>query len=386
MSNIPFFNHLGDIILVPGAPSFLDDDCVPDAELQSLLQNTSQLLGKTPTASLIRAASGNLTLEVIFHNDLRVIGRKILPRNDIARNIWRTRKLRVEARLLAWLQTSNAHLPVPRLLSPVDVLPLDEVHPDFFFVTEKLPGRVLLNQYGLLDTSAKERIVQSYARFTLDLFRIKVPQSIGSFVPAMSSELDNEIVPGIALHPYHPRQVFSNVRDYLDSLLKMKSCAVKGDDAAYIDELGEHIHSLLDNLESKSTADSLLRCVLSHEDLNEQNILIDERGEITGVVDWEYQLVKPAFLAADYPPWLSYDACMDPRFADTYYTVWLESPQESKRLRDLYSQIVKARDQEYWDALVQGAALRSCLNWLVYMPITDDSCIPMKKWMDATFL
>jgi hypothetical protein len=73
--------------------------------------------------------------------------------------------------------------------------------------------------------------------------------------------------------------------------------------------------------------------------MNERNILIDKDGHITGVVDWEYQTLQPAVLAATYPPWLSYDGSCDPRFSNPQETFWLDSADESKRLRDLYLQV-----------------------------------------------
>ncbi|KAG6816874.1 hypothetical protein H0H87_002195 [Tephrocybe sp. NHM501043] len=386
MAQIPFYDHLGKLGHAPPAPSALPFDCVLASELQSLVKNVSHVLSTKITSTILRAASDNLTLEALLEDGQSVIVRKILPTKDVSNDKWGARKLIVEAHLLAWLQASSP-APVPRVLSPLSALPLDEPDPEFFFVADKLPGTVLLNQYGLLDVSAKERLVVSFAKFKLKMFRLNVPQSIGSLLPAKSSELGLNIVPRIGVQSHQATKVFEDVCEYFDFLLqaKKRSDSIGESDGGHIDELGVHIYTLLDDLKSKSTAHSLLRCVLSHEDLNDQNILIDERGEITGVVDWEYQIVKPAFLAADYPPWLSYDACMDPRFADTYYTVWLESPQESKRLRDLYSQIVKAQDEEYWNALVQGQALRSCIKWLVYMPAVDEGCARMKQWMDVTF-
>ncbi|KAG6855972.1 hypothetical protein H0H87_008870 [Tephrocybe sp. NHM501043] len=299
----------------------------------------SRVLSKTITATILRAASENLA---VLEDGQRVIARKILRTSDSNNDNWGARKLTVEAHLLAWLRTASPTVPVPSVLSALsNAPPLDTPDPEFFFIADKLPGTVLLNRYGLLDVPAKERAVQSFAEFQLSMFRLCVPQSIGSlFVPAKSSgELGLTLVPRIGVQSHQPMKVFDCVRDYFDFLLEAKKCSGSALGGAHIDALGVHIHALLGKLESKDTARSLLRCVLSHEDLNEQNILLDEQGHITGVVDWEYQLIKPAFLAAEYPPWLSYDACVDPRFADTYYTVWLEGPEESRRLRELYSQV-----------------------------------------------
>ncbi|KAG6901273.1 hypothetical protein C0995_014325 [Termitomyces sp. Mi166 len=245
----------------------------------------------------------------------------------------------------------------------------------------------MLNQYGLLDTKAKERVLQDYAHFSLEMFRLNVPQKIGTFVPGISSASSDDVVPAITHSFVFLLRAFDDIRDYFDFLLEMKkhSVTIGGDDGGHLDELRVHMSALLDDLTSRRSVHSLLRCVLAHEDLNDMNILVDERGSITGVIDWEYQLIKPAILAAEYPPWLCSDACLDPRFADHVFTLWLESPEESERLRNLYLQIVRARDEEYWEALVQGTKLRSCVRWLTYTYAVDKGCIRMKRWMDSAF-
>jgi hypothetical protein len=72
---------------------------------------------------------------------------------------------------------------------------------------------------------------------------------------------------------------------------------------------------------------------------NDMNILVDKGSHVTGVIDWEYQTLQPAVVAADYPQWLSYDARCDPHFADPKQKFRLESPMESKCLRDVYLQV-----------------------------------------------
>jgi hypothetical protein len=48
--------------------------------------------------------------------------------------------------------------------------------------------------------------------------------------------------------------------------------------------------------------------VPSHEDFGAQNVFINDDGLITGVIDWEFHMVKSAVLAATYPFWIRYDA------------------------------------------------------------------------------
>jgi hypothetical protein len=167
-----------------------------------------------------------------------------------------------------------------------------------------------------------------------------VPQRIGTFVPSVSSE-SVDVIPRIGVQRFRATKVFENIQQYLAFLFELKknSPVIGGDDNGHIDELRGYVDGILALLSSEATISNLLRCVLVHNDLNERNILVDEGGCITGVIDWEYQTLQPAILAADYPPWLSYDGSCDPRFADPKQTFWLDSPKESKRLRDLYVQV-----------------------------------------------
>ena len=171
---------------------------------------------------------------------------------------------------------------------------------------------------------------------------MEVPQRIGTLVPGISSK-SSDVIPRIAIQSFRATRVFEDIQQYLAFLFDMKknSPVIGGDDGGPIDELRRYVDGVLAELLSKTTTSSLLRCVLVHDDLNSMNILVDKGGRITGIIDWEYQTLQPAVLAVDYPPWLSYDGCCDPRFADPKQTFWLDSPKESKRLCDLYLQISK---------------------------------------------
>jgi hypothetical protein len=169
---------------------------------------------------------------------------------------------------------------------------------------------------------------------------LDVPQKIGTLVPSISSD-SADVIPRIGVQRFRATRVYEDIQQYIAFLFELKknSPVIGGDDGGHIDELRRHVDGVLAVLPPKPISPSLFRCVLAHNDLNEMNILVDESGRITGVVDWEYQTLQPAILAADYPPWLSYDGCCDPRFADPKQTFWLDSPKESERLRDLYLQV-----------------------------------------------
>ncbi len=87
---------------------------------------------------------------------------------------------------------------------------------------------------------------------------------------------------------------------------------------------------------------TLLRSVPSHEDFGAQNVFINDDGLITGVIDWEFHMVKPAVLAATYPSWIRYDGTVDPRFVDKesqFSSIWITSPVDARNLRQEYDAV-----------------------------------------------
>jgi len=88
---------------------------------------------------------------------------------------------------------------------------------------------------------------------------------------------------------------------------------------------------------------ALLRGVPSHhEDFSAQNVFINSEGCITGIIDWEFHMVKPTVLAAAYPSWIDYNGTADPRFVDKkgqFSSFWMASPVDAKRLRQEYDAV-----------------------------------------------
>ncbi|KAG6874141.1 hypothetical protein C0995_005558 [Termitomyces sp. Mi166 len=118
-------------------------------------------------------------------------------------------KYALKARLWDWLSKCSK-LPVPRVLSPVVELFSDK--PDhYFFVTDKIPGTINYESvgppgHGCEEFYRKKRAVQSFAEFSLELFRLPVPENIGTFGVGLSLESSGEIIPRIAGKTHRPNQ------------------------------------------------------------------------------------------------------------------------------------------------------------------------------------
>ena len=141
---------------------------------------------------------------------------------------------------------------------------------------------------------------------------------------------------------FDPIRVFDTLEEYMESLVQAKreSDRIGDDDGCrarankVLDRLVEELPSIYQRLSSSSYR----RCILSHDDLNETNVLMNSDGELTGVIDWEYHSVRPVVLAAQYPCYLRYDGIWDPRFGRGEKW-WVASPEDAARLRAIYAEV-----------------------------------------------
>jgi Phosphotransferase enzyme family len=192
--------------------------------------------------------------------------------------------------------------------------------------------------------------IRSYARVALDLFRIDAPNGIGS-LSSFKSTADTRSAEPI-LGPYilpsglhTPSTVFQSIEEYFKWLISVKkTLAGVGTTKPDLDEARATLERL-ENLISESVSGydaAFLRGVPSHQDFCGQNVFINDEGFITGVIDWEFHMVKPAVLAAAYPDWIRYDGTADPRFVNKkgqFSSFWMASPVDAKRLRREYDAV-----------------------------------------------
>lgn len=288
-----------------------------------------------------------------------------------------------ETALLRWFSSHSA-VPAPRLLH---VLPSSTATPGNAFVTQCITGGPIKDLYPTLSSWAKEQLVRSYADFALKLFDIDIPQTIGS-ISVTSSTDELVVIPRIcSANHAHASEVFPTLQKYLEYLSTLKKRRAFTIDTgeenrfraqASISQLIAHLRRHLTQLDERCVR----RMVLAHDGLGDMNFMVDSSSNITGILDWWKNSTLPAILAADYPPWLRYDGINDPRFAAPT-KLWLETPEESARLRRIYQGAVKSNDF-YYTALMQGAQLRAAVGWV--FDIEDDPCCArMRQWTLSTF-
>lgn len=296
---------------------------------------------------------------------------------------WSQRLFESETALLRWFAAHSA-VPVPRLLH---VLPSSAEIPRNAFVTQGLTGGPIKDFYPTLSPRAKEQLVRSYADFALKLFDIVIPQTIGT-ITVMNPSDELTVIPRIcSVSHAHASEVFPTLQKYLEYLSTWKKRRAftldTGDEnrfraQASISQLIAHLRKHLAQLDERCVS----RMVLAHDGLGDLNFMIDSSGNITSILDWWRNSTLPAILAADYPPWLRYDGINDPRFAAPRKS-WLETPEESARLRTMYQEAVK-NNELYYTGLMQGAQLRAAVGW-VFDSEDDSCCARMRQWTFSAF-
>ncbi|CAL1697472.1 unnamed protein product [Somion occarium] len=391
MGDIPFWDADGNMFLCAPPPLFCDEwrrgDEIP-VDQRDIHARVEDLL-QCPISSIkILAVSVNTTMEIVLQDGRKFILRHLpFITDDYGSNSWRKRKLETERDIMLFLNRAIPQLPVPELHRV-------EVQADYGEIwMEELPGLPVINCYTLFNVAQKEACVLSYADFALKLFRLQVPDQIGSAsLRAATTEDDSlTVVPRIS----HPERaccptVLASLEEHvavsIQKCLSFRSANEDVDTIIQIRETLTKLEVLLSPLMEQLGDKHLRRCVLVHEDLRSTNILADTTsGRITGVLDWEYHAFLPAVLAASYPEWLLYTGPCDCRFRDPDPTVpgcvWFDSPENAKHYMDLFDQ---ERDPEYFDCLKRGEHLRDALQWLPHRRF-DRGCKGLRAWMECTF-
>ncbi|KAK6951706.1 hypothetical protein Daesc_006229 [Daldinia eschscholtzii] len=88
--------------------------------------------------------------------------------------------------------------------------------------------------------------------------------------------------------------------------------------------------------------DKLCHFVLCHPDLDSQNVMVDDQGNVTGLIDWDMTTTMPQCLGyAAYPSWITRD--WDPIVYGWPYEDAEDSPETLERYRSYYhDQIIRA--------------------------------------------
>ncbi|KAI8951067.1 kinase-like protein [Xylaria longipes] len=88
--------------------------------------------------------------------------------------------------------------------------------------------------------------------------------------------------------------------------------------------------------------------VLWHDDLNLHNILVDEKGGLTAIVDWECVSALPIWMTADMPRYLKQESRLEEPIRDNYSNETCEESLASQNCDDPDRLDNEGKDSLYW--------------------------------------
>ncbi|KAJ7781149.1 hypothetical protein B0H16DRAFT_608801 [Mycena metata] len=255
-----------------------------------------------------------------------------------------------------------------------------------FILQSRLQGINLLNT--AYDTARWEAFdyhvfIPELATAFAQLFDVDLPPRIGEVVgdrgeqasisPIIGPFQDCDVYSG-------PGGPFASAEDYLH--WRITATKWRDFDGANVD-----VQALLDRLtvlacrllKPLSLLDPLLLSIRPvHLDPHDRNVLIHD-GHFAGLVDWQI-VSMPAFLAAEFPPYIRSDGMYEARYAALnengyidYMNPRLRPPaEEAEVLCRAYSEAAAAANPLYAKALQKGRVLRQLIEWLDFVDWEGD--------------
>ncbi|KAI0315672.1 kinase-like domain-containing protein [Amylostereum chailletii] len=208
------------------------------------------------------------------------------------------------------------------------VLAYDDAGDDLGFewmIMEKLPGRALEENWENMTWSAKEQLVKTIVGILAKLYDHTL-SGIGNIYPepdgspsSSNTPTVGRIVSMVFFWDKHSDQdvdpgPFRSSHDWLASRL-----AFICNDAAETLRTSDDEDDREEAVESQALAERLVRLlptifppqvdapertVIHHDDLSFHNLLVDETGQLTGIVDWECVSALPLWKACQLPSFL----------------------------------------------------------------------------------
>ncbi|KAI0327324.1 hypothetical protein GY45DRAFT_1437050 [Cubamyces sp. BRFM 1775] len=353
-----------------------------DEPQRTIVQAVEEALSVKVMQIDVRAMTRNVVLDVELDDGRRVIIRAPnvkyekwqLEANDVSIPM-----MKREIGITKWLK-ANSRIPIPAIYSVVT-----SSHPEAIpiIVMEKLLGAEVFDVVGKYPYYAKERLMHGFADVQVQLFSLQTPQLIGT------AYIDGDkmsVIPRVAIAPAKTSsKVYDSLEAYVASQIEMRKRSLEDQDEATRTRglrVLDRIVKMLPSIYAHLSRSAHRRCTLVHDDLSPVNVLMDAEGNITGVLDWEYQSIMPAVLAVEYPTCIRYDGMHDPRYTPTLEvenTWWLVGPEDAPKLREAYAEAIKTKDRECWEALVDGEFLRRVLEWVT----SDKDFDVLERWLDA---
>lgn len=206
-------------------------------------------------------------------------------------------------------------MPVPRILA-FDSESGNDLGFEWIMM-EMMPGITLRKRWRKMSWEAKENLVRQLVHYQAQLHEKSFPR-IGNLFPHVGESTSLELGPIVSLvffwgdHLTHdvPRGPFETSHEWLQTRLRFALADQQRildtsddeddiEDAQFAKELAEDVAHQLTNIFPPEAASQ--HNILFHDDLSMQNILVDETGKLTAIIDWECVSTVPFWRACQFP-------------------------------------------------------------------------------------
>ena len=237
-------------------------------------------------------------------------------------------KTRGEVTTLRWIRRTT-NVPVPKVIAFDDTQ--NNAIGFEWILMELMPGMSAYKRWRKMSMADKTWVVEQIAEFQSQLFRHSLEEANFHSIGTLSSP-DNISEPAranpkpgriVALHFFEgdhfsyeiARGPFRSSYDWLNAylsivhqeqteILKKEEDDDVLDDAKETLKLAARLTALLPKI-FPSLQNPAEQTALWHDDLSLQNILVDDDGKVTGVIDWECVSCEPLWVVTEMPQFLS---------------------------------------------------------------------------------
>lgn len=291
-------------------------------------------------------------------------------------------KTRGEVATLTWVR-EHTDIPVPRVIAFEDSNDNDIGFE--WILMELMPGSPAYRRWRTMSMEQKSAIAKRAAEFQVQLSCYDRPGSLFRKIGTLDLEKGQQNVetstgvnPGkLISHEFFmgnrpkydvPRGPFRSSYDWLSSeirliILEQTAALEKAEDDDDREDAEETLGAaqrlflLLPKVFPEDQQDDVATA-LYHDDLGLQNILVDEQGEITAVVDWECVSAMPVWMATKIPNFLAGERREEEPIRDIYADeVPIESAEAQNR-DDVDDLDNEGKNQLYWIHLMEYETTR----------------------------
>jgi hypothetical protein len=191
-----------------------------------------------------------------------------------------------------------------------------------WILMERMPGRPLADIWRSMTWPRKEKLAAEIAHYSAELFSKRLSRIGNLFFAEQYGNGPAKFVLGRIVsmqffwgdHFTHnvPRGPFDSSAEWLRARLRLNQLDCEktireSNDEDDIEEAEKTLHVVNRLIKATSLVfadDSKVPTVLLHDDLSQHNILVNDDGELQGIIDWECTSAVPLWKAAQFPQFL----------------------------------------------------------------------------------